>query len=665
MKRYFYPIVAFATALLAFSCSKAFEEAPVSEESAQRTFRTFTCTFADPGTKVDIDMSNGKTTWKAGDQIMIHGGEDGATFEVVTLAAEDISEDGKKAKITFSVDPYDRSDAKVESQYYAQYPASAVPTGKNMYYECRFNDTKKLLMGACNDGDTFVFFQLSGIITYKVSGSFASAVFSGNNNEAVAYDVYQARVRKDTGKDARCYYWKPGNESGTPVASTVYASTPVCDGTTVNYIYLPSGEGAYDKYDVKYSGVNFTNGFTLKFFDADGNELKRAGTTTAKHIHAGELLDLGDITSHLFTYTPPATHEATDPAIDGAYDLGAANGTANCYLLDSNVDLAADKVYKFKACQGNGTTNVESISSVEVLWETWNDANAPTANSIIAAVDYDKQAENDYYEITFKMPSVIHAGNAVIAAKNAGGVILWSWHIWVPSSDVSSVDVSKICGSKLMDRNLGALEPVSTTDGTSVYSLGMFYEWGRKDPFLGPKRVENGAGYALVSGTAPTVLSGSTMTIAETVKNPTQYASDGISDMDLTKWAKNKTIYDPCPPGYKLPYVNRSSSNPFTNSNMSLSLPAAGYGWESSNTGYWFKFSDGDEEAVFPLAGYVEEGLSSSYYSYKNTIRAAIWYLCDSSSSPYHLNIRPSENTFGFGSTNLGRGCNVRCCVVE
>lgn len=665
MKRFIYSTIALAAACLAFSCAKNLEEAPITEEAAQRTVRTFTCTFAEPDTKLDLNTSTGKSTWEVGDQIMVHGGEDGADFEVVTLTAGDISADGRKATISFTLDPYDRKDAKVESKYYAQYPASAVPTGDNMYYECRFNDTKNLLMGACDVGDTFVFFQLSGIITYKVSGSFATAVFSGNNKEAVGYDVYQARIRKDEGKDVRCYYWKPGNGSGTPVASTVYTSVPATDGTTLNYIYLPSGSGATDKYNVSYSGVNFTNGFTIKFLDSNGDEVKRVSTSTAKNIHAGEILNLGDITSHLYTYVPPATHDATNPAIAGAYDLGATNGTANCYLLDSNVGLEANKVYKFKAYQGNGTSNVGKISSVGVLWETYNDSNAPTANSIIAAVDYDKQSENEYYEITFKMPATIHAGNAVIVAKDNSDKILWSWHIWVPSSDVSSVDVSKICGSKLMDRNLGALEPVSTAAGTSVYSLGMFYEWGRKDPFLGPKRVQNDAGYALVAGTAPTVLSGSTMTIAETIKNPTQYASDGISDMDFTKWAKTKTIYDPCPPGYKLPYVDRSSSNPFTNSDLSTSLPAKGYGWESSTTGYWFKFSDGDNAVVFPLAGYVEEGLTESYYSYKNTIRAAVWYLCDSSSSPYHLNIRPSESTNAFGSTNLRRGCNVRCCVIE
>lgn len=662
-----YWALALCPVLFALSCEK---EADVEKTNTVPQTMTFTCVIADGDSDSKVSLVNdgsvGKTQWEAGDQIMIHGGKNGATFQTVTLKAADISADGKTATITMDyMEPYERSDVNVVSKYYAQYPASAVPTGSNMYYECRFNDTKKLLMGACDVGNTFVFFHLSAVIAYKVSGEFATAVFSGNNNEAVAYDVYQARIRQDEGKDARCYYWKTGNGSGTPVASTLYTSTPVTDGTTVNYIYLPSGDGANEKYDVNYSGVNFTKGFTIKFLNAGGDEVKRVSTSTPKNIKAGQLLDLGDITSHLYTYVPPANHDSSIgcPEDDSIYDL-SKDSSANSYIINGGDAGNANKVFKFKAYQGNSTTGVGSISSVEVLWETYNDGNAVTAKSVIAAVDYDKQSANDYYEICFKMPETLHAGNAVIAAKNAGGVILWSWHIWVPSSAVGVVDASNICGATLMDRNLGALEVVSTSTGTSVYSLGFFYQWGRKDPFPGPKRVEDGAGYALVSGVAPSVLKGSTMTINETVKNPTQYASSGISDMNLTKWAKDKTAYDPCPPGYKLPYVNRSGGKPISSSNIPDALTAAGLGWEADLTGFWFKLSDGAKELVFPLAGYVEENVAS-YYSYKNTLRGAVWYLCDSGSSPYHLNIRPSESSNAFGSTNLSRGCSVRCCVDE
>jgi hypothetical protein len=654
--------IALGSAFIAIACDKEVnleEQAPVTEEPAQRTVRTFTCTFAEADTKVDIDHSDGKTTWEVGDEIMVHGGTDGATFEVVTLKAGDISADGKKATISFSVGPYDRTADNIESQYYAQYPASAVPTGDNMYYECRFDDTKKLLMGACNVGDTFVFFHLSGIIAYKVSGSFAKAVFSGNNNEAVAYDVYQARVRKDSGKDARCYYWKPGNGSGTPVASTIYTSVPVCDGTTVNYIYLPSGIGAKDQYNVSYSGVNFTNGFTIKFLDGDDNEVKRVSTNTPKNIHAGDLLDLGDISSHLYTYTPPATH---DSSIDmtGAVDL-SSSASSNCYLLDSNVDVAANKVYTFKAYKGKSTTNVGAINSVEVLWETWNNAETVTANSVIADVDYDKQSANDYYTIVFKMPATLHAGNAVIAAKNSGGSILWSWHIWVPSTTVTS-NTYGIYSSALMDRYLGALV-AATTSSVPVESFGLHYEWGRKDPFVGARGIADN-NFAKVSGTAISI--GYEMTLAETIANPTKYAVYTSSDSwgnwlsptyDATLWQNDtKTIYDPCPVGYKVP--KRNTDQPMHKSDLSTVT-----GWSDNvaagdNAAY---FTLGSPVTVFPYCGLVCE--NGKYMDHLGA-RTFIWtaYASSSSGSGYIMDVR-LNSTHTVTSTVTSRGCSIRCVV--
>ena len=155
---------------------------------------------------------------------------------------------------------------------------------------------------------------------------------------------------------------------------------------------------------------------------------------------------------------------------------------------------------------------------------------------------------------------------------------------------------------------------------------------------------------------------------AETIANPTVYANSAASEWqttsDQTRWTSTKTEYDPCPPGYKVPYGSRGSKPMWNTSNIKTAMTDASYAWEESTTGYWFKLSDGANELVFPIAGYVDEG-SDTFYAYKNTIRAAIWYLSDSSSSKYHLNIRPSEGTYQFGSTSAARGCYVRCGVDE
>ena len=677
--------IALGATLLAFSCNKEIE---INEpESSERTM-TFTCVIADdaPDSKVSLDVSNGKTEWEVGDEIMIHGDTDGATFQKVTLKAGDISVDGKTATITMTaMDPYDRTDVNVVSTYYAQYPASAVPTGANMYYESRFNDTKKLLMGACNVGSTFKFYHLSAVIAYTVSDAsapddFATAVFSGNNGEAVAYDVYQARIRQDKDKDPRCYYWKPGNGSGTPVASTTYESAPVTDGTTVNYIYLTSGAGALDKYDVSYSGVTFSNGFTIKFLNAGGDEVQRVSTSTAKTIHAGEVLNLGNITSHLCT--PPTPHDSSLglPADDSDYDL-SKTASANCYIVDGSVAANANKVFKFKAYKGKGTTGVGKIKSVGILWESWNNAEPVTKNSVIAAVDYDKQTANDYYEICFKTPETLHAGNAVIAAYDgpieAGvptGNILWSWHIWIPSTAITSSTYG-ISSARMMDRNLGALliaEGDASTD-IDVKSCGLFYQWGRKDPFPGPGNLLGGydSSSATVNGTVNTR---SMTSSSEIYKYPNSFVQTGAdsddykdwsTDHSSSLWGSSKNQNDPCPPGWKLPIFSGSTGLWGKDNTDKTALS----GYSLNTTHHWLKLGV-DYDALnptttgyvyFPLAGYRTQ--DNSDYAYAGD-RALIWQ-ASGGSGKYAYCLYSDGGFVGYRSDRKGRGGNVRCVVDE
>jgi hypothetical protein len=70
--------------------------------------------------------------------------------------------------------------------------------------------------------------------------------------------------------------------------------------------------------------------------------------------------------------------------------------------------------------------------------------------------------------------------------------LLWSWNIWVvPDYDAESSAIT-VGSFKLMDRNLGALigagELLGTlaNDDNAIYNasaIGNFYQWGRKDPF--------------------------------------------------------------------------------------------------------------------------------------------------------------------------------------
>ncbi|MFA5713568.1 MAG: fimbrillin family protein, partial [Bacteroidales bacterium] len=78
-------------------------------------------------------------------------------------------------------------------------------------------------------------------------------------------------------------------------------------------------------------------------------------------------------------------------------------------------------------------------------------------------------------------------GNALIAIKKADdnynpvGDYLWSWHIWISDYNGELFDLSNGEYNKVMDRNLGARSGIWGHPG----SMGLLYQWGRKDPFVG------------------------------------------------------------------------------------------------------------------------------------------------------------------------------------
>ena len=624
-------ILALAALAMAFSCQKT-ENSP--EPASEPVVRTFTCTFAQPDTKLAINDADGKTTWEVGDEILVNG-EGSSNREIVTLKAGDISADGKTATITItSVTPYDRTSSGYISNYYASYPASACPTG-NWYWNSRFNDTNHFLLFGCNDGDTFKFYNLCGIISFKVTGDFDSYIFSGNGDETVGYSALQSRVRVKTNHDVTIDYVRTGENDGyTTVPLTSITGTVVGNGSTINYICLPNG-------------ANFPDGFTIKFLKG-GSIVKTLSTTSSVSVPRKSYRPLGDVTAYLKDYVAPTTHNNTiGVTVASATDLGST-ATANCYIVSSAGD------YKFKAVKGNSSTVVGTVASVDILWETWNNAETVTANSVIAAADYDLQSGGDPY-VVFKTPATLHVGNALIAAKDAGDNILWSWHIWVPATVVTPLDGTELVGvSKIQDRNLGALVATSATGDADPRSIGLYYQWGRKDPF---------PGNAAFSGTTPISVIGSAMTkhnglitTEYSIEHPTAYAyvaeqdnSDWNADHPTDLWIPaSKSIYDPCPPGYRVPA--RDDTKPM------FKLEDTGWDYSAAN-----RFSYGD--IVFPIAGYIDCWGAS----YANVgVRSHVWSATHrNETTAYCMYFRSDKTTKMYASNFIKAKAGSVRCVAE
>ena len=232
----------------------------------------------------------------------------------------------------------------------------------------------------------------------------------------------------------------------------------------------------------------------------------------------------------------------------GVADL-SANGTANSYIVSSAGS------YKFSTVKGNSNESVGAVASAEVLWESFGTDVTPNVGDLVKNAVYTDGC------ITFQTTETFKEGNAVIAVKDASGSILWSWHIWLTDKPEEQVYYNN--AGTMMDRNLGA---TSASPG-DFGALGLLYQWGRKDPFLGSSSISSSTD-AKSTITWPSAVSSnpSNGTIAYATANPTtfiKYNSNnydwyylGSSSTDNTRWTpsdKTKSIYDPCPSGWRVP----------------------------------------------------------------------------------------------------------------
>ena len=264
-------------------------------------------------------------------------------------------------------------------------------------------------------------------------------------------------------------------------------------------------------------------------------------------------------------------------------DLSVA-GSANSYLVQQAGD------YKFKAVIGNTDATVGNVKSVEVLWESFGTDVQPNVGDLIASVSF----KNGY--ICFSTPKDFRDGNAVIAAKNAKGTILWSWHIWCAKEGWKEQVYYNDAGT-MMDRNLGA---TSATPG-QVGALGLMYQWGRKDPFLGSSSISS-SDLAKSTGTWNSTSNGSS---EKSEANPTTFYTDLC--LPNGSWASTKTAYDPCPTGWRVP---DGGSNGVWR--MALGKNSDTVPYVEDEYGVNFTGVLGSSEIIwYPYAGHLVKGSSS------------------------------------------------------
>lgn len=243
-----------------------------------------------------------------------------------------------------------------------------------------------------------------------------------------------------------------------------------------------------------------------------------------------------------------SSSEQEVPSAGNAVDL-SSDGTANSYIVSQSGD------YKFLAAKGNTRNMVGQVEGVQVLWESYGTSESPSVGDLVRTVVYD----SGY--IVFSTADCYREGNAVIAATDFTGTILWSWHIWM--TDKPEEHIYSNGAGTMMDRNLGA---VSSIPG-DVGALGLLYQWGRKDPFLGASSIsENISAVSTGEWYVKELVTDSDIgNIQYTTQHPTTYIyGSGDYDydwhypVDLTLWREEKTVNDPCPPGWRVPDASQT-----------------------------------------------------------------------------------------------------------
>lgn len=293
-------------------------------------------------------------------------------------------------------------------------------------------------------------------------------------------------------------------------------------------------------------------------------------------------------------------------------DWDKENSTANCYIVSHPGRYVFPLVYGnalknhvvnteaysgMKDYQGHDITNIWLLESqvvrTAVLWKNPSDKNwikVSDENGLTPSSTKKRAA----FEI---LPNTgVSGGNAVIAAYDANGTIVWSWHIWLLDTKdlygqgtMQDVKVTDAKGTQiaLMPVNLGwqptndtytyyprhrvRVRFIQATDGnpantltaeggqTAMFTIDQhaqydeastqgycpYYQWGRKDPLLGATKEQ------------PTINT-SWAFMPYSLSHPWAFFTNWTNNIfkswnNASEPSYTKTIYDPCPVGYHVP----------------------------------------------------------------------------------------------------------------
>ena len=452
------------------------------------------------------------------------------------------------------------------------------------------------------------------------------------------------------------------------------------------------------------SSTNSPVSFTANIIEAtcsENDEILKANSANTRAV----------ITTRAGDPPPPNQYIISNYDISGNF-TGVMN-TANCYLVHKAGTWCIPLVYGNAIKNGStnelaykATATGDNIKPVLVnhldneITDPWIKNNGITitdakliwqdVKGLISSVSI----TSHYLAFTVSSANIAE-GNAVIAAIDSDGKIAWSWHIWVTPEtlsdcqtvstgshdyNVASVNVGWVapfqltpdaqCKVKVTSpKGVTAVFQANSTAKYKHYGYCPYYQWGKPIPEPPSNGIDNTTHTVWdIDGNEVTLAySNTSASIGTNIQNPLThyYNSSTYSPYNETNYnywdinnnttnnittATNKTIYDPCPPGFCVPtgnlyyYMGQGGSRSDSNWNSTLKgktwtingknifFPAAGYRNYSSVSLYYV--------VTF---GYVWSAspYSSSYGRYLN-FSSSYWYWYYNNRS-YGYAVRPVQ----------------------
>jgi len=381
---------------------------------------------------------------------------------------------------------------------------------------------------------------------------------------------------------------------------------------------------------------------------------------------------------------------------------------ANCYVVTggrlTSIPLSRVKEYNnwlvANNTSNNGYAEVMEESAewtAEILWSDVDELVEIKGGA-------GKGIEDQFILVKPKNDQVV--GNALLLLKDSNDEVVWSWHLWVlPSglstrsytphnrtdgvtsaNDTENSEVNPVGVTyDVLTLNLGA-----TAEGRGTTSRGLFYQWGRKDPFPKAGSTSETGTSALATG----YYNGdggdyyfNCVSISTTERNSSALHSSRNPDMFYTSnWlgsgygslSKNdgsyswendlsleKSIFDPCPPGYRVPDEKFFGTELSNKMNRGGSNSAWSTGWDWTTV---YRYDDQGNIAGFNGPGAFPAAGNRNYST--GTINNAGSYgyywssLVSSTTNAYGLNFN-STTVYTRYSNYRSFGFSVRCVAPQ